>query len=98
MSYKNPNVNDILNGTTGVMGSHIHKSYLKLAKLEFHKRHQRKATFDDRQELRDIIENEWATYYSHEEMLKRNIVKTKVMSENFIDYSALAYNNVTDDF
>lgn len=67
MSHLNPNPTDILKCTTGVIGHHLGKSYLNLAKGQFHKIHGRKATLDDAQELRDLFEAQWLPYYTLEE-------------------------------
>jgi len=67
MSHKNPNPTEILKCTTGKIGHHLGKSYLNLAKGHFFRLHERKATLDDAQELRDLFENQWLEYYTQEE-------------------------------
>jgi hypothetical protein len=63
MSHKNPTVSEILKSTTGIIGGHLHKSYLDLAKARFYKLNQRRPTLDDAQALRDTYEEMWMDYY-----------------------------------
>lgn len=72
MSQNNPNVNDILAVTTGKIGKYFHKSYLNLAKKEFHQKYGKKASLDDAQELRDMFEAQWVNYYSKYEAERLN--------------------------
>lgn len=65
MSQINPTVSEILNNSTGVIGKHLCKSYLNLAKGDFFKKHNRKANLDDAQELRNLYEVRWIDYYIH---------------------------------
>lgn len=66
MSYNNPNVKEIISiieTDYPEMKDHLHKSYLNLAKYEFYRRHKRKATLDDAQELFNIYQEQWLDYY-----------------------------------
>lgn len=65
MSQLNPNVTEILLCTEGIIGSHLCKSYLNLAKAEFFRTNGRKATLDDAQALRDLFEAQWVNWYIH---------------------------------
>lgn len=65
MSYKNPNVNEVLANSIDDfnMAKHLCKSYLNLSKGKFHREHKRKATLDDAQELFHNYVVDWKHWY-----------------------------------
>jgi hypothetical protein len=65
MSYKNPNVTDVINNSTcyRTMTSYLGRNYLNLAKAQFGRTYERKACIEDSEDLMRIFALQWYDYY-----------------------------------
>ena len=73
MSYKNPNVNDVINNSIDLfdMSKYLHKSYLNIAKYKLRRKLGRKPNLDDAQQLFDIFVDDWRNYYKRKPLLEK---------------------------